>query len=174
MTIQSAIFDTRAEAQEAVSQLRDAGVPDDAISIIASHDNSTRVSTVDGEVTDDEHTNLIRGIFGGGALGAGLGVAALAIPGVGPLAAVGAIAAAAAPAAMGAGAVAGATLGSINEVLKDHGIDDADSDYYGERIKDGSVLVTVDTDQVTTNDLRSDDVMYRAGGHNSTRARATI
>ncbi len=171
MTIQSAIFDTRAEAQEAISQLRNAGVPDDAISVIASHDDTTRVSTVDGEVTEDENTNLIRGIFGGGALGAGLGVAALAIPGVGPLAAIGSIAAAAAPAAMGVGAVAGATLGSINEVLKDHGLSDADSEYYGERIKDGSVLVTVDTDQVGSADLRSDDVLYNAGGHNSTRMR---
>ena len=36
-------------------------------------------------MTDDDHRNLLRGILGGGALGAGLAVAALAIPGVGPL-----------------------------------------------------------------------------------------
>ncbi len=55
---------------------------------------------------------MLRGILGGGALGAGLGIAALAIPGVGPLAALGAIAASAVPEAMAIGAVAGAAVGT--------------------------------------------------------------
>ena len=38
-------------------------------------------SSVEGEVLDEEHGSYLRGILGGGALGAGLGVAALAIPG---------------------------------------------------------------------------------------------
>jgi hypothetical protein len=90
-----------------------------------------------------ERTNLLRGILGGGALGAGLGVAALAIPGVRPLVAAGAIAASAVPGAMAIGAGAGAVLGTINEVLKSHEVSDEDAAYYGERMKSGCVLVTV-------------------------------
>ena len=106
-TIASAVFDSQEEAQRAVSALREAGVADGSLSIIARHGNRTTTTSGDGDVTDDDHRNLLRGILGGGALGAGLAIAALAIPGVGPLAAAGAIAASAVPEAAVIGAVAG-------------------------------------------------------------------
>lgn len=171
MTIQSAIFDTRAEAQEAVRDLRAAGVDDDAISLVAHHDRTTTTYDANDNVTDEEHTNLVRGILGGGALGAGLGVAALLIPGVGPFAAAGAIAASATPAAMGTGAVLGALGGSVNEILKGHGVSDEDAAYYGDRMKNGAVFVSVDSDRTSASASQVDDVLYRAGGHNSTRPR---
>ena len=119
-----AIFDSHDHATRAVNDLRSAGVRDDSISIVAHHGRKTTTTDADGNVTDEDHTNLVRGILGGGALGAGLGVAALAIPGVGPLAAAGAIAASAVPEAVGIGALAGAAFGSVNEVLKGHGVSD--------------------------------------------------
>ncbi|MBX9814266.1 MAG: hypothetical protein K2X76_06165, partial [Sphingomonas sp.] len=88
----SAMFDSRDDAQRAIAALRDAGARDSALSVIAPGGANDEATDLDG---DDDGGSLIRGLLGGGALGAGLGVAALAIPGVGPLAAAGAIAAAA-------------------------------------------------------------------------------
>ena len=172
MAIHSAIFDSQSEAQRAVAELRSAGVSDDAISLVAHHNRTTTTSDADGNVTDEEHTNLLRGILGGGALGAGLGVAALAIPGVGPLAALGAIAASAVPAAVGTGAAIGAIGGTLNEVMKNHGVSDEDSAYYGERMQNGAVFVSVDSDRAGLGGSRIEEILYNAGGHNSSRPRS--
>jgi hypothetical protein len=169
MTQASALFDTHEEAERAVSELRTLGVSDSALSVIAHHGGTTTTRSGDGEITDEHHRNVIRGILGGGALGAGLGVAALAIPGVGPLAAAGAIAASAVPEAVGIGAVVGAIGGSLNEALTKHGVSKEDASYYGERLKTGGVLVTVEDPAVTDAQVR--DVLYRNGGHNASQAR---
>ncbi|KQN82134.1 hypothetical protein ASE90_10595 [Sphingomonas sp. Leaf67] len=158
----SAIFDTEAEAQRAVADLRSAGVSDSALSVIARSNGTTTARDVDGEITDEHHESIARGVLGGGALGAGLGVLALAIPGVGPLIAAGAIAASAVPGAMAIGAVAGAAAGTFNEVLKGHGISDEDASYYGEHLTGGGVLVTVDAAAANAN---VSDILRRNGGH---------
>ncbi|MCD2324741.1 hypothetical protein LQ953_12020 [Sphingomonas sp. IC-56] len=166
----SAIFDSHAEAERAVSELRTLGVQDTDLSIIAHHGGTTTATSGEGEITDEHHRNVLRGILGGGALGAGLGVAALAIPGVGPLAAAGAIAASAVPEAMAIGAGVGALTGTFNEVLTKHGVSHEDADYYGGRMKDGGVVVTVQGAGIDGD--RAREVLYRNGGHNSTQARA--
>ena len=170
MTQASALFDTHEEAERAVSELRSIGVRDGDLSVIAHHGGTTTTRSGDGEITDEHHRNVIRGILGGGALGAGLGVAALAIPGVGPLAAAGAIAASAVPEAIGAGAALGALGGTMNEVLTKHGIDEEDARYYGDRLKTGGVLVTVADAGVDADRVR--DVLHRNGGHSASRARS--
>jgi hypothetical protein len=162
----SAVFDSQEEAQRAVSALRDAGVSDSSLSVIARHNGRTTTTSGDGEVTDDDHRNLLRGILGG------LGVAALAIPGVGPLAAAGAIAASVVPEAIGIGAAAGAALGTLNESLKKHGVSDEDATYYGDRIKNGGVFVSVDGNSGLDPDT-AQEALYRCGGHSSTRAKLT-
>jgi hypothetical protein len=167
----SAVFDSQDEAQRAVAELRSAGVSDRSLSVIAQHDGKTTTTSGDGEITDDGHRNLLRGILGGGALGAGLGVAALAIPGVGPLAAAGAIAASVVPEAMALGAAAGAVGGTLNEVLTKHGVSDEDASYYGDRIKSGGVFVSVDTAEAGVGPDMVGDILHRAGGHSSSRAR---
>lgn len=167
----SAVFDSENEAERAASELRGAGISDSALSIIAQDKGKTTARTGDGEVTD-EHRNILRGILGGGAIGAGLGVIALAIPGVGPLAAAGAIAASAVPEAMAIGAAVGAAAGTFNEVLTKHGVSDDDVAYYGERIKNGGVLVTVHAGSGAEAE-RAREILYRNGGHNASRARAT-
>lgn len=168
----SAIFDSNAEAERAVSELRQLGVNDSSLSLIAQSKGTMTTREGGGEITDEEHTNILRGILGGGALGAGLGVAALAIPGVGPLAALGAIAASAVPEAVAIGAVAGAAAGTFNEALKKHGVSDEDSAYYGDRLKDGGVLVTVDATGIDRQ--QAQDVLYRNGGHSSSHARGAV
>lgn len=166
----SAVFDTQEEAQRAVVELRDAGIPDASLSIVASHRGRTTTTTGDGELGDEDHTNLIRGILGGGALGAGLGVAALAIPGVGPLVAAGAIAASAVPGAMAIGAGAGAVAGTLNESLKSHGVSDEDAAYYGARIEDGGVFVSARAESDTDADA-AESILLSCGGHDAARAR---
>jgi hypothetical protein len=166
----SAIFDSNAEAERAVAELRQSGVSDSDLSLIAQSRGTMTTREGGGEITDEEHTNILRGILGGGALGAGLGVAALAIPGVGPLAALGAIAASAAPEAAAIGAVAGAAAGTFNEALKKHGVSDEDSAYYGDRLKSGGVLVTVHIGG--TDAQRVQQILYRHGGHSSSHARS--
>lgn len=164
----SAIFDTEAEAQRAVADLRSAGVSDNALSVIARSNGTTTARDVDGEITDEHHESIARGVLGGGALGAGLGVLALAIPGVGPLVAAGAIAASAVPGAMAIGAAAGAAAGTFNEVLKGHGISDQDASYYGEHLTGGGVLVTVDATAAHAN---TSDILRRNGGHSVSNPR---
>ncbi|MCX7284144.1 MAG: hypothetical protein NTX28_08880 [Novosphingobium sp.] len=154
----SAIFDTHAEAERAVAELRTLGVGETDMSVMG-----------DGEITDEHHRSILRGILGGGALGAGLGIAALAIPGVGPLAAAGAIAAGAVPEAIGVGAALGAIGGTLNETLTKHGISEDDATYYNDRMKDGAVVVTVEDSFADTDRVRQ--VLMRNGGHNSSQAR---
>jgi uncharacterized membrane protein len=166
----SAMFDSNDEAQRAVSELRQLGVTDADLSLIAQSKGTMTTREGSGEVTDEEHSNILRGILGGGALGAGLGVAALAIPGVGPLAAIGAIAASVVPEALAIGAVAGAVAGSFNEALKKHGVSDEDAVYYGERLKSGGVLVTVHADRVDRAQVQA--ILRANGGHSSTQPRS--
>ena len=168
-SVASAIFDDQQEAQQAVAALRQMGVDNSDLSIIAQSKGTMTTREGGGEITDEEHTSYLRGILGGGALGAGLGVAALAIPGVGPLAAIGAIAASVVPEAMAIGAVAGAAAGTFNETLKDHGVSDEDASYYGDRMKSGGVLVTVDATDMDQSQVQ--DILYQHGGHSSSRAR---
>jgi hypothetical protein len=167
----SAVFDNQEEARQAVADLRNAGVDDASLSLIAQSGKTTTTSNADGDVIDEEHTSILRGILGGGALGAGLGVAALAIPGVGPLIAAGAIAASAVPGAMAIGAAVGAAAGTLNEALKSHGISDEDAAYYGEPMKSGGVLVAVNPTSRTGPDTIR-DILYANGGHNAGRAKA--
>ena len=168
----SAIFDSRAEAERAVADLREAGVPDAALSVVTQNGERSVTDDANGDVAADDHSNVVRGILGGGALGAGLGIAALAIPGVGPLVAAGAIAAAAIPGAAAIGAATGAVAGTVNETLKGHGVSDSDADYYGDRLGRGGVFVSVDTRTGSVPSETVSDILYRNGGHNASRSRA--
>ena len=102
--IVSAVFDSREEAERALNELRSAGFSEDSISIIGRHESGDGSGISDD---GDDHVNksgAVKGAIGGAAVGTLLGVAALAIPGVGPLAAAGAIAASAIPEAAAIGA----------------------------------------------------------------------
>lgn len=167
----SAVFDSDDEAREAIAALRSEGISDASLSLITQRRGTTTTSNADGDVVDEEHTNWLRGILGGGALGAGLGVAALAIPGVGPLVAAGAIAAAAVPEALAIGAVAGAALGAANEALKNHGVSDEDVAYYGDTLKkNGGVLVTVHPHGEASQQAIL-QILHAHGGHNAAQPR---
>ena len=167
----SAVFDSQAEAEIAVSKLRSAGVKDNAISIIAQRSDDRTVTT------DGGGEEVAKEVVGTAALGAGvgtlLGIAALAIPGVGPLVAAGAIAGSAIPGAALTGAAIGAAAGGLTGLLKDHGVNSEDADYYEGRINDGGVFVSVNTEAAGIAKEAAQDILYRNGGHTSSRAKET-
>jgi hypothetical protein len=169
----SAVFDSQSEAEAAVRELRQAGLSDSALSIVARHDGQT--TTTDGGGTDNDMADgagdAAKGALGGAGVGALLGIAALAIPGVGPLAAAGAIASSAIPGAAAIGAGAGAVAGGLTGVLTNHGVSDEDANYYESRINDGGVFVSVDTSNANIDAERARSILRQAGGHSATQPR---
>lgn len=176
--IASAVFDSREEAERALTELRSAGIRDEAISIVGrgDEDDGRGVSGDGGSLTDDGNDEAKGDVVKGAAIGTGtgviLGIAALAIPGVGPLAAAGAIAASAIPTAAAIGGGAGLAAGSIAGLLSDHGVDEEDSRYFEDRIHQGGIFVSVEAgdDGVPLDQAR--DILFRNGGHSASRSRA--
>lgn len=170
----SAVFDTQAEADRAVSELRDAGVSTSAISMIARHDGENVTTDGDGTDTSDATQDVVGKTALGAGIGTALGIAALAIPGVGPFVAAGAIASAAIPGAALTGAAVGAAAGGLTGLLTDHGVSDDDARYYETRVNDGGIFVAVDTSDAGIQGSAARDILYRNGGHSSTQNRMAM
>lgn len=170
----SAVFDNHSEAEAAAREFRDAGVPDSALSVIARRqEDSGDYGDAQTHEVKEKGEGALKGAIGGGAVGALLGIAALAIPGVGPLAAAGAIASGAIPEAAAIGAGVGALAGGLSGLLTKHGVSEEDASYYEERINSGGVFLSVDTGAAGISADQARDILYRNGGHSSSRARMT-
>jgi hypothetical protein len=167
----SAVFDSRSEAEAAISELRSQGIDSGRLSLIGRDGDGTTVTDGSGEQAEEGMGDTVKGALGGAGIGAILGVAALAIPGVGPLAAAGAIASSAIPGAAAIGAGAGAVAGGLTGLLRDHGVSDDDASYYEGRINDGGIFVSVDASEgdVPTETVR--EVLSRNGGHSASQPR---
>jgi len=137
------LFDTYADAKNAVHDLERLGVPHDDLSIIANnaddahgtHDDHDGVND-DGDVTRGVSTGALLG--GAGGLLAGLGL--LAIPGLGPIVAAGWLASTVAGA--GLGAAGGAATGTIVGALKNAGHSEDEAHVYSEGVRRGGTLVS--------------------------------
>lgn len=164
----SAVFDSRSEAERAVSALRSAGLDVSAVSIIAQHEGKN--TTTDG-AGEDAATDVIGKTALGAGVGTLLGIAALAIPGVGPLVAAGAIASVAVPGAALTGAAVGAATGGLVGLLTDHGVSKDDAAYYEGRVNEGGVFVSVDTSSASLSSDQASEILYRHGGHSTGRAK---
>jgi hypothetical protein len=170
----SAVFDSHGEAERAVSELRRAGVRDSALSVIAKRDEGGGdYGGANTHEVKEKGEGLLKGAIGGAGVGALLGIAALAIPGVGPLAAAGAIASSAIPEAAAIGAGAGALTGGLTGLLTKHGVSEEDAHYYEGRINSGGVFVSVDTRDAGIPPEMAQDLLYRYGGHSASRSKAT-
>ena len=170
--IVSAVFDDRSEAERAATELRAAGVPDSALSVIAQREGAEGdFGDADTTDVDDKGEGLLKGALMGGGAGALLGIAALAIPGVGPLAAAGAIAASVVPEAAAIGAGAGAIAGGLTGLLTEHGVDEEDARYYEERIHGGGIFLSVDAREAGIDNNQLWDILHRNGGHSASRAK---
>lgn len=168
----SAVFDDRSEAERAAAELRSAGVPDSALSVIAKREGAEGdFGDADTTEVGDKGLDMTKGALVGGGAGALLGIAALAIPGVGPLAAAGAIAASAIPEAAAIGAGVGAIAGGLTGLLTDHGVDEDDARYYEDRIHSGGIFLSVNAQEAGIGADQLRDILYRNGGHSASRAK---
>lgn len=135
------VYDTEQAAIHAIEQLKQRGIDNDDISILARDKGD--VSAIQEETGTRAPEGAAAGAAGGGVLGGltGLlvGVGALAIPGIGPLVAAGPIAAALTGAAVGAGA--GGLVGGLIGL----GIPENEASLYNEYVQDGNILVLVES-----------------------------
>ncbi len=141
----SRVYDTYAQARNAVGAIEAAGVPTSEVSIVANKYVSDKYADVTDVSKASEGAGTGAGI--GGAVGGGAGLLAglgmLAIPGLGPVVAAGWLA------ALAVGAVAGAATGGLVGALVGAGISDDHAHVYSESVRRGGTLVSVrvsDTD----------------------------
>ena len=142
----SRVYDTYAHANQAVQDIEATGVPSSEVSLVANKyvsDNHENVESVSKAGAG------IGGVVGGGAgLLAGLGL--LAIPGLGPVVAVGWLA------SLAVGAAAGATAGGLVGALVSAGTSDDHAHVYSESVRRGGTLVSVraeDADAATVESI---------------------
>ncbi|MDB5566342.1 MAG: hypothetical protein JWP84_2908 [Tardiphaga sp.] len=128
----SRLFDDYADAQTAVLHLREAGVDQDDISLIAN--NADKWYLPDYAAGAGKGAAIGAGFGGFGGLLAGLGL--LAIPGLGPVVAAGWLAAAA------AGAVAVGAAGGVIGMMAEAGVAVNEAEVYAESIRRGGSLVS--------------------------------
>ena len=168
----SAVFDSHAEADRALAELRAAGVRDNAISLVGQHDEHGKSG---GGHHDHDGDKTRSGLATGIGAGALLGFGSLLIPGVGPFIAAGALAETlgVAGGAIAAGAAIGGAAGGLAGALKEHGVSDEDSSYYEDRIRSGGLFVSVDPHKAGVDDDTVREILYRSGGHSASRARTT-
>ncbi len=109
-------------------------------------------------------------VAGSGVAGAVLGVALLAIPGVGQLAAAGAIAASAVSSVATVSGIIGAAGGAIAKMLTDHDVDGVSASYYQQQIRRGKIFVSVDIRIAEGRREAVRQVIRQHGGRTSTRS----
>lgn len=146
------LFDTRAEAEQAIIGLIQSGVAREQISLVTRDTPGDHAVEVNSDT--DSATKLAAGVVGGltgGILGALAGVIAVAIPGIGPVLAAGPLGAAlgSTGAGMALGAGVGAVGGAIGGVAWP-GIAENEARFYAEAIRRGGTLVTIQTDSPDT------------------------
>ena len=159
----TAVFDDQARAEGAVTELRRLGVTDTDLSFVARNEEEAVAA---GASADTAGKRAAKGAAAGA--GAGLysfGLAALAIPGVGPFITAGALASALGTTggALAAGAIVGGTSGAIAGGLSKAGYSREESEFYGPAVERGGVLVAVDTEGVVSPD-QAREVLTRNGG----------
>lgn len=138
----TAIFDHREDADRAVADLIDAGIAKEAISVLW---RTGRYIDVEGGGREGHgKLSVAASVAGGGIAGALLGIAVIAIPGLGPVAAAGSIAASAISSVAAVSAAIGATGGAIARMLTDLDVEGNDTGYLIRQIQRGKVFVAVD------------------------------
>jgi Heat induced stress protein YflT domain len=173
MTRVSAVFDDHRDAEKAVNWLRDKGVPNENISVLARTPSETeKIAERAGvqQVAKDAGSDVARGAGTGLAAGAAVGaifeLAAAAIPGAGPFLVAGALAKTLGIMGGGAaaGAIVGGTSGLIAGALTKWGLDKADADYYAREVERGATFIAVDLDGTPLTRSEVEDAFRRFHG----------
>ncbi len=137
------LFDTFEHAQTVADDLVRRGFSRNDISIVSN--DAAQAHTTDTPAEHTHHDSGAEGATTGAVIGTGIGavagLAALAIPGIGPVVAAGPLLAALGGA--GIGAVTGGLLGG----LADAGVPEEHAEIYAEGVRRGGALVMVTTDE---------------------------
>ena len=143
------VYDDYATAELTVRELKDAGLGDSHIGIVAS--NADGWHKPGGSDVDPKHdkdrdgkddraegavTGGGLGAIAGGAAGAAAGLGMLAIPGIGPVVAAGWLA------ALAAGGVTGGVAGGLIGALVESGTSKENAELYAEAVRRGGAIVT--------------------------------
>lgn len=167
----SAIFDSRKNAEQAIQELRRMGLSDAHVSIVARHGDETQWEG-DGTVTDhagDTAERVGKGAVAGASVGALFGLAAVAIPGVGPFITAGWLASllGITGGAAASGAIVGGTSGAIAGAFAKAGYEEDEAHYYSSAVERGDIFVAVDTANSSLSPFEVRDVLYRHGGRSA-------
>jgi len=131
------------EARAALHDLESDGFPREQINLVA-YDGSGAADDV-----SELGSNTTKGAAAGGIAGLLLGLAAVALPGIGPIVAAGPIAAAL------AGAGVGAATGGMFGALADMGVPGHEAKYYEEAIRRGGTMLIVSAEGEMVDKARS-------------------
>jgi hypothetical protein len=132
-------FDTWETAERVLEDLLDRGFRRDEVSLLASRDRAPHIQTLESVGGSGSSVDAAGSAAIGGLAGFVAGLAALAIPGIGPILAAG-------PLSAGLiGATVGAAAGGITGALRNHGVSDEDAEVYSEAVRRGATLVAVNT-----------------------------
>jgi hypothetical protein len=140
------LYDTYDAAAQTVHDLEAAHIPHDEISMVAHRSD---IREVPGESAHGTATGAGTGASAGAALGGGAGLLAglglVAIPGVGPVVAMGWLFATAVGAV--AGTAAGGATGGLIGSLTSSGVTNEHASFYAEAVRRGNALVTARVDE---------------------------
>lgn len=166
MEIVSGVFQTRADAEKVVNQLRSLGLPEEQIGLITPGSKAEDVR-VGVPITDTEEPGMGKamGAAVGGAVGAaggatlGLAIATLAVPGIGPVLAFGMVGAA----LLGVvGAAAGSAVGDQVEENLGEGVPHEDIFVYEDALRHGRSVVIAHVDE--DHEDRAREIVEHGGG----------
>lgn len=139
------LFDDRVEARDAVEELLDEGFTRDDISVMSKDAKTQKTSETNVNYVEEEGQEQVEDMAKGAGAGAAIGgagalllsLAALAVPGIGPVLAAGPLA------ALIAGAGIGATAGGLISGLTRLGVSEDEAEHYAEGIRRGGTLISV-------------------------------
>ena len=166
----TAVFDNHQQAEQAVQALRQLGVREDHMAIVAQQQGAAGASGAGAgaghDQGDDAGDRATKGLLAGAGVGSLFGIAAALIPGVGPFITAGTLLTTALGAVGGgavAGAVVGGTTGAIAGSLSKAGYSEHEASYYGGVVEQGGVLVVVDAvDGLSSDQVRGALSQYGA------------
>lgn len=148
-TMVMGLFNNQAAADVAVNVLLQQGYENSDLSVVTTTNTQTTSATTATDTDDNIAEGAMTGATTGGIAGLLLGIAALSIPGLGALFIGGPLAAAlglsGAAASAVSGAVTGALAGGLVGSLVGLGVPEKTAQVYENSIKEGGVLVAVET-----------------------------
>lgn len=140
----TAIFKSRDLAAEATSRVEAAGFDTETISIIGQHDKNSRSDTRSSFTNDNVSDGTTNGTLIGGLAGMIIGFGAIAVPGLGAVAAAGPI----------AGLISGAITGGVVGAMIDLGIPEREAAEYEQDLNIGKLLWSMEVDDAYAEDVR--------------------